>query len=399
MAEAPKRFCPRCRKTIADTNFYTYKDKRKAELCKPCMTAHVNNWDPDSFTWILKEFDVPYIPSKWNSLRDRAVARNPQKPLTGLSVVGKYLSAMKIKPWNQYGWEDTEQLCQQQEEDAALLGTPKEQLEKKIENMQAAYENGEISEAQLKTYIESVSDHSLPPPEASYEVYGEGENNNFVQNSPFEQVEIIDVGADLPEEDKIYLAMKWGRLYTAADWVALEQLYKDFMDSFDIHDPARSDTLKFICKTSLKMNQALDAGDIDTYQKLARVYDAQMKAGKFTEAQKKDDKSTDYNCYGQIVAFVEKETGFIPRLETHTDRDIADRDLHDMKKWAQDLVEQDPAIFKQIEQYIKKREIAEEQEQDRLWAEAHGDEEYTLTDDDLRDYSDHIDEQIEEDEV
>jgi len=34
------------------------------------------------------------------------------------------------------------------------------------------------------------------------------------------------------------------------------------MDSFDIQGAARIDTLKMICKTSLKMNEAIDCGDI-----------------------------------------------------------------------------------------------------------------------------------------
>ena len=54
------------------------------------------------------------------------------------------------------------------------------------------------------------------------------------------------------------------------------------MDSFDIQGAARIDTLKMICKTSLKMNEAIDCGDIDSYQKLSRVYDSMMKSAKFT---------------------------------------------------------------------------------------------------------------------
>jgi len=60
------------------------------------------------------------------------------------------------------------------------------------------------------------------------------------------------------------------------------------MNSFDIQGAARIDTLKMICKTSLKMNEAIDSGDIDAYQKLSRVYDSLMKSAKFTEAQNKD---------------------------------------------------------------------------------------------------------------
>jgi len=33
---------------------------------------------------------------------------------------------------------------------------------------------------------------------------------------------MIDPGADLDKDDKMYLAVKWGRLYKPSQWVALE---------------------------------------------------------------------------------------------------------------------------------------------------------------------------------
>ena len=53
--------------------------------------------------------DVPYIPEEWNKLRDKAYAKNPQK-MNGQSVIGKYLSKMKLKQWKKYRWEDSEKL-------------------------------------------------------------------------------------------------------------------------------------------------------------------------------------------------------------------------------------------------------------------------------------------------
>jgi hypothetical protein len=55
-------------------------------------------------------------------------------------------------------------------------------------------------------------------------------------------------------------------------------------ESFDIQDADTINTLKLICKTNLKMNQALDIGDLDGYQKLARVSESLRKSAKFTAA-------------------------------------------------------------------------------------------------------------------
>lgn len=58
------RYCSKCRKTMAGTNFYTFRDGSKCELCKHCLTMHVNNFEPDTFLWILEKFDVPWIPQE-----------------------------------------------------------------------------------------------------------------------------------------------------------------------------------------------------------------------------------------------------------------------------------------------------------------------------------------------
>ena len=92
-----------------------------------------------------------------------------------------------------------------------------------------------------------------------------GDSPYPVNDNPFEKVNIPDVGADLTEEDKIYLAMKWGRLYSAADWVALEKCYTDYEASFDIHNADLEKGLIQLCKLDLKLNQAMDSGDFDSY--------------------------------------------------------------------------------------------------------------------------------------
>ena len=146
-----QHFCPKCRRTMDEKNFYTYKDGTKCELCKACLTMHINNFDPSTFMWLLEKFDVPYIEHEWNVLRDRAYAKDPYK-MTGMSVFGKYLSKMKLKQWKMYTWEDTERLKAEAEEKAKLYGKPQDIAQQQLEDMKAAYENGEISEAQYLTY-------------------------------------------------------------------------------------------------------------------------------------------------------------------------------------------------------------------------------------------------------
>ena len=382
-----QRFCSKCRKTMADTNFYTYKDGSKCELCKACLTMHINNFEPDTFLWLLEKFDVPYIPAEWNILRDRAYAKDPYK-MNGMSVFGKYLSKMKLKQWKNFTWADTERLQAEAEEKAKLYGQPQEIAEEKLAEMEEAYKNGEITEAQWMTYKE------IKAPKPEFQVVSgntittaePGGSPYPVNDNPFEQVDVPDVGNDLTEEDKVYLAMKWGRLYSSSDWVYLEQKYNDFMNSFDIQGAARIDTLIQICKLSLKMNQALDTGDYDTYAKLSRAYDTLMKSAKFTEAQNKDGDSSEFDSVGAIVAFCEKEGGFIPEYKIEAPQDIIDTIIEDNKTYLQTLIHNDTNLSQQIEQFLKKKEIAEEQKRDRQKAKEEGKDVVEISDKDYADF-------------
>ena len=375
-------YCDKCGKTMRAVNFYTYKDGSKTELCKACMTMHVNNYEPDTFLWILEKMDLPWVPEEWNIIRDKAYQKDPYK-MNGMSVLGKYISKMKLKQWNKLGWADSKKIQEEREAAAKAAGKSEEEAAKRVEAMEEAYKNGEITEAQLMTYKEITSPPTLtqPAPAAApsplvHSPYPEG-------NHPFEVVDVPDLGQDLTEQDKVYLAVKWGRLYSAEDWIYLEQKYTDFMASFDIQGAARIDTLIQICKLSLKLNNALDSGDIDSYSKLSRAYDTLMKSAKFTEAQNKDNDTEEFDSVGAIVAFCEKEGGFIPEYKIDAPQDVIDTILADNKEYLQTLIHNDSNLSQQIEMFLKKKEILEEQKRDRLAARDNGSSIVEMTDKDL----------------
>lgn len=381
---------------MADTNFYQYKDGKKAELCKTCLTAHINNWEPETFLWLLEKFDVPYIEAEWNVLRDRAYNKDPVK-FGPMSVFGKYLSKMKLNQWKNFTWADTEKLKLEAEEKAKLYGDGANQAKSDFDNIKEAYENGEISEAQYQTYAElNKPEKEFVFDEVTKQVVEKGTETTAqypINNHPFEVVDLPDPTAELTQEDKIYLAMKWGQLYSAADWIKLEEQYVDYEKSFDLHNADLVRGTKELCKLDLKGDQALDTGDFDSYSKIARAKDTLRKSLKFTEAQRKEDKESEFSCYGQIVSFAEEnnDEDYIPNIDLSVDRDMVDIDIRDMKNYTKTLIEDDPAVFKMIEQYIKKREILAEQERD---AEGLKDGEvYELSDEDMAEYNQNIEQQ------
>ena len=379
-------YCEKCGRSMNENQFYTYKSGQKTELCKKCLTMHIDNFNPDTFLWLLEKMDVPYVPNEWNVLRDRAYEKDPNK-MNGMSVFGKYLSKMKLKQWKDYGWEDSEKLQALEEEKKKALIIHNEQNK---ENWKEKYENGEISEAEYKT-MTSV------PLQAASQVPGVlvgsiGSNNPFNEVNFISQEELPDPTEELTDDDKVYLAMKWGRMYTPREWIELEQSYDEMMSSFDIQDADTINTLMFICKTKLKMNQALDSADIEGFQKLSKVYNDLRKSAKFTAAQNKEEKKDFVDCVGNLVAYCEKEGGAIPKYELKTDLDIVDTVINDLKKYTKDLIYEDKALASQIENYLKKREISEEQKKDRKEAKALGFDNVQLKDEDYQEYYESIEE-------
>lgn len=399
------QYCSKCNKTMAAVNFYTYKDGTKCELCKACLTMHINNWQEDTYLWILEKFDVPYVKAEWDVLRDRAYQKDPYK-MTGMSVIGKYLSKMRLKNWKNYGWADTEMFKKKAEEDAENLVNPNAQTEEDLCKMKEAYENGEISEAQFKTYEKMNSQpecgFGLDPTKGLKDQRGgpgSGYGNPYpVNDHPYAEVELPDIGADLTEDDKKELAMRWGLYYTPAQWVALDLMYNQFLESFDIQGAARLDTLKMICKTSLKMNEAIDSGDVDSYQKYSKVYDALMKSAKFTEAQRKEEKTDSFDSVGQIVYFAEKVGGKIKRHDISTTKDVIDEKIDQLKKYTKELIMNDPALAQDIENYMRNKNSFAEAEAEREKALAAGEEEVILKDEDYEEYNKFIEEEKSSDE-
>lgn len=351
----PKLFCEKCNKEMEDGNFYTYKSGKKTELCKKCLTMHIDAFNERTFLWLLEKLDLPYIPAEWNSLRDKDYEKKGALKFKSDAVFGKYLSKMKLTQWNKYGWADSEMLIAKEESE-------REEAAKRMAENDAFYrekfENGEISEAEYKTLTSTPAQRQAAMTGPSVNPYL-GPNNPFDETKFFREEDLPSPAEDLTNEDKIYLAMKWGRLYKPDEWIELEKIYTEMMNSFDIQDADTINTLILICKTNLKMNQAIDNGDIEGFQKLSKVSEGLRKSAKFTAQQNKEGKADYVDSIGELVRICEKE-GFIPRFATDIPQDKVDLTLQDMQGYLYKLVTQDLGFGQQIEDSLKKIMIQKE---------------------------------------
>ena len=331
-------YCEKCNRTMGGDQFYGSNNlekypEGKLKQCKKCITMHVDNFNPDTYLWILQECDVPYVPEEWNKLL--ATYGKDRAKLTGTTILGRYLSKMKLKQWRDYRWKDTEFL--------------QEVANKRIEETmkRQGYEAAEIAMAiqQACVPIPQGELEAPPPPVAAP---SNDEEDYFAQINGGHD-DFVD---DLTEEDKTYLRLKWGKTYKPEEWVKLEQLYEEMMASYDIQGAGHIDTLKLICKTSLKANQLIDIGDIEGFQKMSKVYNDLMKSGKFTAAQNKAESGEFVDSIGELIEMCEKQ-GYIERYYIESPKDRVDLTIADMQRYTRTLVEEETNLTLMVEKALR----------------------------------------------
>lgn len=383
-------YCKKCNRTMGADQFYGSNNLEKypngkLDTCKKCITMHVDNFNPDTYMWILQECDVPYVPDEWHKLLEK-YAYNRDK-LTGMTILGRYLSKMKLKQHKDYRWKDTAFLQE-------MADTKKEQAMKR-----QGYDAQEIA-LQLEKDRQYLPEDGV----AKEPVYDETPSApQPVEDYFAEQCEGEELNIDLTDEDKTYLRLKWGKTYKPEEWVKLEQLYEEMMQSYDIQGAGHIDTLKLICKTSLKANQLIDMGDIEGFQKMSKVYDSLMKSGNFTAAQNKSESGEFVDSIGELIELCEKD-GYIERYYVESPNDKVDLTIQDMQRYTRTLIEEETNISTMVEKAL--RENAKEDEEDAKNNESDiideadlsiEDLEKTLRDEDYTDFEDFKDELAQED--
>ena len=386
MADAVEQiFCERCHKVMNAKEFYgsnnleKYPDG-KIHICKKCLTMHVDNWDPETYLWILQECDVPYIPDVWNKIMDK-YGRDKSK-ITGVTIIGRYLSTMKIKQYKDYRWKDTEYLQEKanriKSEAMKRQGFSAAEIDKTITEDTFVLPQGELKEPAFA---------APAPMSAEAEDYFDRDNDDetLIEN-------------DLTDEDKRYLRLKWGKAYKPEEWVRLEQLYQKMTQSYDIQGAGHEDVLLLVCKTSLKANQLLDIGDVDGAQKMIKMYDSLMKSGKFTAAQNKADNGEFLDSISEFVILCEKE-GFIPRYYVDGPKDKVDETIADLKGYTRSLVVEEMNLGNLIENAVKQmaQEEAKEEDEDVDDEELTLEEIETLKDEDFEAFDDFVEDEAETD--
>lgn len=393
--DEPKIICKKCGRERAATKFFKKKTKERIDICVDCLTMYIDNYDYTTFSWILEMFDIPYIKNVWIKMANDIYLKNPAK-FSNRSVIGKYIRTMNMKQYADYCFADSDKLNMAQE-------MAKERREATVDKdyvlqLQKELEEGKISKAQYDTLS----------PETPSSI--DKEEEEFIALKE-EAIKPIQQGADegeirkqLTDEEYQYLLMKWGYLYQPSQLVQMEKLYNKYANEYELNVD-REDTLKKICKTSLKMDEALDVGDTQSYQKLASVYDQLRKAGKFTEVQNKEEQERYLDSIGELVALCEREGGPIKEFVDPDEypQDKVDFTIKDLKSYNYNLATNELNLSDLIQTYIDKLDKAEQSGNDidlnkgLITSKEEEAEEDTLSDQEAIEFQDYLDNEIERD--
>lgn len=272
----------------------------------------IDDTDPSTFLPILKEINVPYIPSAW---RELLVKKDPKSP----SIIGKYVSKMRLNQYKRYSWADSEELTKKETE--ALL----EAVRQKTNN-----------ESEAQSEVDNMLNFTdIPSQKAPMNV----------DDGPSMSAGMYQLIGLTPETSKYHLTQKeidelkvtWGRDYSEDDYMALEQQFHDMQSSYVINDPIAISNAKIICKMTLKMNKFLDIDDVESVSKISRQLDLFIKSANLAPVQQKDRQSSTF-AISQLAFMIEKEGGFIPQWDTSEPMDNIDMILKDMQDYTNSLV-------------------------------------------------------------
>lgn len=381
-----KLTCSKCGRVRKETEFFLMKSGNRHDICKDCLCQYIDNSDPDTFCWILELFDVPYIEKEWIKLA-RHVKEKTGK-LTSKSVLGRYIRMMNMNQWKDYRYADSDRLNFENNKAQQEALAAQEQMSQKEEFLKEQLEKGEISQAEYNTLSSSTA-------AAAKQEFNPDLDSLKPDTSPDDAVL-----QELTEEDMQYLKLKWGHMYRPSQWVTMETMYQKYANEYEMNVD-REEILKKMCKTSLKMDDCLDAGDVASYQKLSTVFEAQRKSGKFTEAQNKEKEERYLDTIGELVRLCEEAKGPIANNLPDPDeypQDKIDFTIKDLKAYTYSLVAGEPHMQDLIETFIEKYEKAEAAETDIMEENfVLSDEDAMkdmLTDEEAMEYQDFLEEEI-----
>lgn len=82
-------------------NYYDKTPPKRMKICKDCIKYKFDYDNPDTFLWVLKELNTPYIKYEWERLKER---------YPNSFILPRYLAKMRLRGFWNYTYADSEEL-------------------------------------------------------------------------------------------------------------------------------------------------------------------------------------------------------------------------------------------------------------------------------------------------
>lgn len=420
-----RQICDECGRNLPverHTAFWRKRTGGYATVCKDCMVQGKDPRDEAQFMPILKELDFPYVERTWITQFNKMYRKDPDD-FDVKAFFGKYLRALNLSSTagaagkgfdateelnanpaskgveQMYTQEDLVRIEAEEAQAAERKRQEAERKQKEADRKRRESEQKEKRKAEMAKIKEDklqIKEEKKRLRELASQISSESKMQTPVPQEPQVQEPVQlqsppayvptlgldeeNIAKEFTDEDKKYLALKWGMLYKPSEWVTLEDKYQKYAAEYEMNVD-REEVLRSICKTNLKMDQALDICDFKAYKDLSMVYDQLRKSGKFTESQNKEQATRDIDSIGELVAFVEGEGGIIPHFESPIDypKDKIDFIIKDLKNYTVNLVKNELGLGDLIESFIEKVKENKTKSVDEMVEEG-----FTSVSDDLR---------------
>lgn len=368
------RVCPRCGEARRDTDYLAAAPGSIYDgVCKFCVG---NGWDARDLATaesVLREMDRPFVDSMWR----KTVERWGTDPA---DVLGPYLRKFNLPQFKGCCYADSAKLNERYGDSVKddAQSSYADMLAAKLaagEITQADYDRMDPSASRRKVLGAREADRS-----ASMEMLRRAEEavtgvrephtktlaarkaamdpSSPTQDDVLAATEAAAVSS-LTEDDMVYLVSKWGAGRTVEDLLAMERMYRDYEAEYELNVDRR-EALVTMCKTSVRMDRALEDGNVADYQRLASVLKDLRTSAKFTDAQKAD-RPDKVDSVGRLVGWCERYGGVIPEYcdPDEFPRDQVDYTLAALKSYTYDLVVNEAGLGGLIETYVQRLEAAE----------------------------------------
>lgn len=403
-----QRRCAKCGRLYRETEYYKAKGSSDVcpdgflPICKQCCEMTFKTTNPHSFMPYLYILDIPWVPELYLEVCLKVFQKGSTR-LDDLSIFGRYVAKMKLRPRIEYGFMDSDDLQltidssgeidsidnydykRDITQDIMLPPAPPSFTSKSffskiftttgrnnavLYKVKATDKGGSaIIEAPL---LSQRPDELLSPEELQQKHDSElllaqaaaeasnvpaGVNPALTATTYLGGAPLSFTGATaqappkLSEEELTYLTSVWSPAYSIDQLLKLEKLYLEMLEDFDIRTSVHKTNARKICTLSLRIDECLAIQDYDGAKKAGDLYEKLTKASNLQPIQNKEGQESFLDSAGVLVRMCEEE-GFIPKyvLDDSVQKDIVDLTIRDTQLYLRRLIDNDSSIFQRFEQ-------------------------------------------------